>query len=197
MLKVAITGNIASGKSEVEKLLKKRGYFVIDSDRIAHQILKYDEETIEKIHSFFGHKDIYEEDGTISRKKLGKLVFSNPGMRYKLEFIMHPVIKVKLAELLKENSDKEVLFVAVPLLFEANMQSLFDKTLFVAADESLRLKRILRRDNIEFDEAKDRISSQLPQEQKMDKSDFVIYNNTNIASLEFQLDLILKRLIPS
>ncbi len=197
MLKVAITGNIASGKSEVEKLLKKRGYTVIDSDKIAHKILKEDQETIEKIDSFFGHKDIFEEDGSISRRKLGALVFANPGMRYKLEFIMHPIIKLRLQELLTQYSDKDVLFVAVPLLYEADMQGLFDKVLFVASDEPLRLKRILRRDNIEFAEAKDRINAQLPQEQKMDKADFVIYNNTNIAGLEFQLDLILKRLIGS
>ena len=197
MLKVAITGNIGAGKSLVEKLLRKRGYTVVDADKITHEILRSDEETIEKIHSFFGHKDIYEEDGTISRRKLGKLVFANPGMRYKLEFIMHPVIKDKMKEFLNNDCDKKVLFVAVPLLFEAKMQDLFDKTILIAADEPLRLKRILARDKMEFSEAKDRISAQQPQEEKMNKADFVIYNNTNLASLEFQLDLVLKRIIPS
>ncbi len=197
MLKVAITGNIGSGKSLVEKLLKKRGYTVSDADKIAHDILKNDFETIEKINTFFGHKDIYDDDGSISRKKLGKLVFSSPGMRYKLEFIMHPVIKAKMKEFLDQERDLKVLFLSVPLLFEANMQDLFDKTLFVAADENLRLKRILSRDNLEYGEAKDRIAAQMPQEQKMDKCDFVIYNNTNVASLEFQLDLILKKIIVS
>lgn len=195
MLKVALTGNIASGKTEFEKLLIKRGYMVVDTDKITHELLSKDLEAIEKIKEYFESYDILEEDGSISRDKLGELVFSNKGLKYKLETILHPLITDRVEKYFEQYKKLPVIFVSVPLLFEAGFNKLFDKIILIASDENIRLRRLLKRNKWRFDYAKARIKAQMPQEDKMDLSDFVIYNNTSLANMEFQLDLVLKKLI--
>ena len=120
MSKVAITGNIASGKSQVEKILISMGYKVADTDKINHFILASDIKTINKIKESFKEDDILDESGKISREKLGKIVFSVGWKKIKLEEILHKEIYNKLEEFYKENSDKNIVFVSIPLLFETN-----------------------------------------------------------------------------
>ena len=88
MIKVAITGNIASGKSEVQKILENKGYKVLDTDKIGHKIL----ETCSEIKTTFAECDVFDEFGDISREKLGKLIFETPLLKQKLEKISHPRI---------------------------------------------------------------------------------------------------------
>lgn len=195
MLKIAITGNIASGKTEFEKLLIDRGYVVIDTDKITHEILAKDSKTIRKIIEQFIEYDILEDSGALSRNKLGELVFSNKEFKYKLESILHPVIRNRIEEYFFQYEKLPIIFVSVPLLFEAGFENLFDKTILIAADEDIRFKRILKRNNWSFDYAKKRLKAQMPQDKKVELSDFVIYNNTSIKNMEFQLNLVLKKLI--
>lgn len=195
MIKVAITGNIASGKSELEKLIVKRGFMVVDTDKISHDILKHDKTAIREILDYFEGTDIVDEHGDICRQKLGALVFANKGMMYKLETIMHPRINEKVRAVFERFRTLDVIFVSVPLLFEAKMEGIYDKVIFVAADEDLRLKRLIGRTKCNFTEAKMRIKAQMPQEEKVDRADYVIYNNTSIANLEFQLNLVLNKIV--
>lgn len=195
MLKIAITGNIASGKTEFEKLLIDRGYVVIDTDKITHEILAKDSKTIRKIIEQFIEYDILEDSGALSRNKLGELVFSNKEFKYKLESILHPVIRDRIEKYFFQYEKLPIIFVSVPLLFEAGFENLFDKTILIAADEDIRFKRILKRNNWSFDYAKKRLKAQMPQDKKVELSDFVIYNNTSIKNMEFQLNLVLKKLI--
>lgn len=195
MLKVAITGNIAAGKSELEKLLIKKGYMVVDTDKITHDILEKDEQTIENIKTYFEDYDILEDDGTISRRKLGDVVFPNKALKYKLETILHPLIRDRVKKYFSQFEKLPIIFVSVPLLFESGFQHLFDKIILVASDENLRLARLIKRNEYTFDQAKARIRSQMPQDEKIELSDFVIYNNTSLANVQFQLDLVLKKLI--
>lgn len=195
MLKVAITGNIAAGKSEFEKLLVKNGYMVVDADKITHDILEKDKETIEKIKLYFEDYDILEEDGSISRRKLGDVVFSNKALKYKLETILHPLITDRIKKYFDQFGKLPIIFVSVPILYEAGFQRMFDKVILVASDENLRLSRLLKRNEYTFDHAKARIRSQMTQDEKIDMADFVVYNNTSLANMEFQLNLIMKKLI--
>ena len=110
MLKIAITGNIAAGKTQVEKILIKQ-FKVFDTDKIAH-------EKLNDLKEFYGF-DVFT-NGVIDRKKLGELVFNNPELKIKLENIIHPLIKKEVLKIFEENRNEDVIFVSVPLLFETD-----------------------------------------------------------------------------
>lgn len=183
MIKYAITGNIASGKSEVEKILIAKGYKVFDTDIIAHEILNSSKEIIVK----FKNYDVFE-NGIISRKKMGYLVFSNNILKKELENIIHPQIKIRIQNIFNENNNENHLFISVPLLFEANMQDLFDKIILIKCNEQIRLNRLIKRNNLTKQQAILRISSQINEQEKEKLSDYVIINNSTIYNLKEQID---------
>lgn len=194
MIKVAIVGNIASGKSQVEKILLDFGYKVIDTDKIGHELLENDINTISEIKSVFADDDIFTDE-KISRDKLGKVVFNNTSKKQKLESIMHRKIFDKVEEFFIENSFEKVVFVAIPLLFETNQEKTFDKIIFISADEELRLKRLIQRNNYSEEYAKQRINSQLVEQEKIKKSNFVIYNNSDLKTLKRNVEDVLSSLL--
>ena len=123
MIKVALTGNIASGKSTAELFLKELGFLCLNTDDISHQILRNNSDVINAFKSF----DILDEHGSISREKLGKIVFSDIKLLKVLENIIHPIVRKKIQEFFSAHADKEIVFVGIPQLFESGMQDLFDK----------------------------------------------------------------------
>ena len=187
MLRVAITGNIASGKSEVQKILEEKGYKVLDTDILGHAILRSNPD----IRSAFSSYDVFNPDGTISREKLGKLVFSDNILKNKLESISHPVIRKNISEFFRENGMEQFVFVAIPLLYEANMEDMFDKVILVYADDSVREDRLIARNNYSKEYANQRINSQMQQEEKIKMADFVINNNGDISNIRNQVEDLL------
>lgn len=181
MIKVAVTGNIASGKSQVERFISELGYFVVDADKLGHQVLlDYKSEIL----ALFKNEDILDESGEISRIKLGNIVFFDAEKKKNLEKFSHKKIREKICELFLLNKDKELVFVAVPLLFEAEMENLFDKIIFVSAPESIRVDRLMKRNNYTKEQAMARINSQQEEQEKIKKSDFVINNNSDLENLK-------------
>ena len=179
MIRIALVGNIASGKSAVEQVLTSNDFLVLDTDRVAHILLDNNQEVINAFKDF----DILE-NGKISREKLGRVVFSSKENKKKLENILHPQIRQEIFKFFDENSDKKAVFVAIPLLFEAKMEDLFDKIVFVYTDDKIRLNRLIARNNYTLEYAKVRINSQLSQDEKVKKSDIVIFNNSTKEDLE-------------
>lgn len=179
MTRIAITGNIASGKSTVQKFLENKGYKVLDTDEVSHELL-----TVKNSELFeaFRDYDVFE-NGEFSRFKVGQLIFSDETAREKIASIIHPQVAQEIEKFFEANSNEKFLFVGIPLLFESNMQNLFDKIIFVYTDDDIRLERLLRRNDYTVEHAKARIASQMPQEEKLKKSDFVINNNGSIEEL--------------
>ena len=170
MLKIAITGNIASGKSEVEKIIAQN-FPVFDADKIAHKFL-----------------------GNVDRRALGEKVFSDPVARKKLEEYIHPKVKDEILKIFCESQEKCV-FVSIPLLFETGFDKLFDKIIFVQCDDKLRLERLMKRNNFTKEQALKRMNAQMPQDDKINKSDFVIHNNSTKEKLAEQVNELLKKIL--
>ena len=179
MLKYAITGNIASGKSQVEKILLEKGYPVYDSDKFAHEILN-------TITDFYGYEVF--TDGKIDRKKLGRLVFENSEIKQQLEALVHPKVKEKILEMFEKHSTDKVVFISVPLLFEADFTDLFDKILFISCPDKIRLERLMSRNSLSENEAKQRIEAQIPEELKIKHCDYVIKNDSNLENLKLEIE---------
>ena len=189
MIKCAIVGNIASGKTEI---IEKQGYIVFDTDFITHDILTDNP----KIAQEFIDYDVFEH-GRLSREKLGKLVFSQPDLLRKLEDIVHPLILDEVEQIFKTYTDEDVIFISVPLLFEVGWERMFDKIIFIKADDDIRLERLISRNGYDKEYALKRINSQLPQEEKEEKSDFVIKNNSSVEELKAQVEKILQNILPA
>jgi len=185
MLKVAVTGNIASGKSQVERFLSGNGFIVYDADKIAHSIL-------DTINEFYGYKVF--TNGKIDRQKLGNLVFSDSNIKKQLENIVHPQVKQKISELFEKHRDEEFIFVSVPLLYESGFDAIFDKVILITTDKETQLKRLISRNNLTEEEALKRIYAQIPQEEKIKKADFVINNNSTLQSLHEKLLEVIQKL---
>ena len=189
-MKIAIAGNIAAGKTAVESFFREFGYEVLDTDKVAHEILSSD--VAQEVINAFEGQDI-TSDGTIDRKKLGEIVFSDYHSRKKLERIIHPLIRERIIEYCEARQG--VSLVAIPLVFEAKMEDLFDKIIFVFADDETRLERLMNRNNLTQEEALKRINSQMSQFMKLEESDYVFHNNGTLDNLRNQVKDFVEKIL--
>jgi len=190
---IGLTGGIATGKSTATEMLRRRGYLVVDADEIAKQALQQGRPELKQVIQIFG-QEYLKPDGSLDRKKLAERVFSNLTEKEKLEKIVHPFVQVEVARQKKEAKEKgtAIVFYDVPLLFEKKLESQFDLILLIAADESIQIERLKKRDGLTFEESKLRLKNQLPMSEKRKKSNYIIENNSDLSNLEKQVDIFLK-----
>jgi dephospho-CoA kinase len=188
---IGLTGNIASGKSTVARYLEKKGFFVIYADKLTNDLYEYDLDFFNQIVLLFGENIL--TDGKIDKRKIGNIVFNDQKKMFELEKIIHPkVLEMSLA--IMENNDDKIIIFEVPLLYEADYDKKCDKVIFVSTDKDLQLKRLMKRNHLCKNDALARINSQVEQDKKSVKADYVINNNGDLEDLYDQVDFIINEI---
>jgi dephospho-CoA kinase len=191
MILIGLTGNIASGKSEVARMLADRGATVIDADVLAREAVGPETQALKDIVKRWG-KDILKKDGSLDRKALRQIVFADQSELDALNRIVHPgVTRLRDREIAiaKERGDPIVVCV-IPLLFERNLVEEFDAIVLVDALRPLRLERMATTRGLEETEAMNMIVAQMPAELKRARADYVIENNGSLDDLERDVDAL-------
>ena len=170
-MRVAITGNIGSGKSYVCDLFKSLGVPVFDSDREAK--LLYDlPEVRQKMVERFG-ANIYNEEGALDRRLMASKVFADACALGYVESVLYPVLNKRFTDWADQQGTPYVLYESA-LIFDKHLEEMFDAIIVVAASESVRIRRVMTRDRCTEEQVRARMAMQLPQSEKVTKADFVI-----------------------
>ena len=191
MLLVGLTGNIASGKSTVARLLAEHGATIIDSDELARRAVERDTQAFRQIVRRWGD-DVLSPDGMLDRAALRRQVFPDQSQLEELNRIVHPeVLRLRDRETAaaRERGDR-IVVCDIPLLFEVNAVDEFDRIVLVDAPRPVRLERLTRDRGLHETEAMDMIASQMPAELKRARADYVIDNAGSRESLERRVDTI-------
>lgn len=191
ILIIGITGSIACGKSLVSNYLQEKGYTIIDADKIGHMALENDEVKKQLVNKF--GKSILK-DNEVNRVTLGKLVFENNENLKELNNIIHPQIRKNISEQLQVHKNEKLVFVDVPLLFEAKFDDLVEKIIVISLDEKIQLERLMNRNSLSKEEALQRIKSQIPVREKEKLGDYVVDNSFTQENTYNQVDRILEKL---
>ncbi|MEI4829568.1 dephospho-CoA kinase [Bacillus sp. FJAT-53711] len=190
---IGLTGGIASGKSTVSQMFQGFHVPVIDADVIAREVVEPGKEAYNEIVAAFG-KEVLGENGELDRPKLGSIVFHNEEKLLLLNGIVHPAVREEMNAqkdmYIREKAQAVVL--DIPLLFESKLTGLVDEILLVYVDSETQLTRLMERNNFTEEEAKARIASQMPLEDKITLADKVINNNGTMEETKAQLSRILK-----
>ena len=173
---IGLTGGIASGKSPVRKLFEEKSFKTLSADEVVHSLMKKGQKAYDEILQKFG-VDILDKNQEIDRKALGELVFKDKKLLRCLEEILHPEVKKTFDNWQKQNAGEDWIVYEIPLLFEKNREEDFDLIYCVSVSSERQIERIMKRDSISLEQAKARVKNQIPQEQKMAKSDIVLKND--------------------
>ena len=190
-LQVALTGNIASGKSAVATLLEQRGATIIDADILARRAVAHGSRGLDAVVERFG-SDVLASDGTLDRARLRQRVFNNPVERDALNAIVHPIVGRLRDEELAAARDRgdEIVVSDIPLLFEVGLDHAFEAIILVDASEKTRLDRLVKYRGLSESEARAMIAAQMPSSQKRPLATWVIDNDGTRDQLAEQVDAV-------
>lgn len=191
MLKIGLTGGIASGKSAVCELFAGLSIPIIDADLIARQLVKPDEQAYSEIVNLFG-QDILQTNDQLNRSKLGELMFSDQLAKQQLEAILHPKIRQQLI-LQGQQCQTPYCIFAIPLIIESNMEDLVDRILVVDLNVKRQLQRLQNRDDISLSQAQLIIDAQCDRKQRLASADDIIDNNGIANTLSEQVETLHKK----
>ncbi len=169
---IGVTGGIASGKSNICNIIKNEGYVVIDSDKIVRDLSEVGLPIYNAIKERFG-QDYLKEDLSLDKKKLAKLVFNNSAAKIVLDSITHPIVLEEIKRQINQIKDG-IIFVDVPLLYEAKFETICDKVICAFVKKKVQVERLMERDKIDEDYALAKIHSQMDLYLKREKADYVV-----------------------
>ena len=190
---VAITGGIGSGKSTFSEFLGEKDYPVIFADDLSKELLKNDKEVKEEIVELFGPSSY--NGNKINTDFLSTEVFSDPHKLQKINSILHPiVIKQILQEVEELKKNNKLVFVEAALIYETNIENLFDYVVLITADDEIKKQRTVDSKKFSSEEFEKRIQNQIKDEEKSKRADFIFFNNTTTNDLKIKADLLLMTL---
>ncbi|MFF3752201.1 dephospho-CoA kinase [Streptomyces sp. NPDC002018] len=193
MLRLGLTGGIGAGKSEVSRLLAGYGAVLIDSDRIAREVVEPGTPGLAAVVAEFG-PEVLTGDGRLDRPRLGGIVFADQERLRALNAIVHPLVRARSAELESGAGRDAIVVHDVPLLVENGMAGLFDLVVVVDASPETQLDRLVRQRGMAESEARDRMAAQASREQRRAVADVVIDNDGPLERLEPQVREVWKEL---
>ncbi|MEA3385026.1 MAG: dephospho-CoA kinase [Thermodesulfobacteriota bacterium] len=186
---IGLTGGIASGKSTVGMMLSEQNFPVIDTDKLAREVVEPGKPALEELVKAFG-TEILKDDKTLDRHRMLKMILTDAGARRITENIIHPYIFKRMDQILQQlaSSGSNVVIVEVPLLFEAGWQDFFDYVVSVVALEPICITRMAERKQMSIDMASRWMATQIPQAVKAKRSDYVVHNNAGLDKLQIQVN---------
>ena len=189
--RIGLTGGIASGKSSVAALLKKRGCPVLDADLYAREALTPGTSASNAVVSRYGNRVIKDGTSQIDRAGLASIVFNDPNERSWLEQLVHPIVQRRFDDALRALPDAPIVILMIPLLFEAGLEAWCSEIWVVRCTALQQKERLMARNNYTDTEATQRIAAQWPIDIKAQRADSVIHNIGLIDDLNDQLDTLL------
>lgn len=190
---IGLTGGIATGKTTVSNYLKELGYSIIDADVIARQVVEPGTKGLRMITDTFGEK-VLTSDGLLDRQHLAQLVFTSSEQLQQLNRILQPIIRERIQEPISTSKDP-VVVIDVPLLYEQHYEDLCDVVMVVSAQPQQQLERLMNRNHLTMDEAKNRVASQMPLSPKERLADVVIDNNGSVEETRQQVKKWLNQVV--
>jgi dephospho-CoA kinase len=186
---IGLTGGIGSGKSIVATYIASKGIPVYIADDEAKKLMN-SKRVSTKIQAIF-LENILDENGNLNRKKIAAIVFNSPEKLSELNTIVHPEVKNHFTKWLKKHKNAPFVIKEVAILFETGGNTACDKVILITAPQEIRIERAMKRDNLDRESILKRIQNQLPEEEKIQKSDFVVYN-IELQNTFKEVDQILK-----
>lgn len=193
MKRIGITGGIGSGKTTVSQYLLDNGYFVIDADKVARELVEKGTPVLQELVRTFGGQ-ILTKDGELDRKELAAIAFSNSSRKQELDQVMHHRILEKIELMIENMPSAEVVFVDAALIFEAGWKQYFDQVWLVDASEEIRMERIRMRDDLTRVEILERMNAQLNAYERRQRADRVLWNEGSKEELYKQVEGLLNNL---
>lgn len=193
---IGLTGSIAAGKSTVSAMLQALGAKIIDADIIAREVVEPGTTGSMLVREAFGDA-VFLKDGRVDRRALGARVFADEQARISLNAILHPLVIVECLRRAKEAAEFDQEAIAVidaALLIEAGMHDAVDEVWLVIAHDSVRLRRIMERDDLTGEQAQARMDTQMTQDEKRRFASVVIDNSGDLEQTRMQVELLFKRL---
>ncbi|WP_350002363.1 dephospho-CoA kinase [Pseudarthrobacter sp. WHRI 8279] len=187
MLKIGLTGGIASGKSVVASRLSERGAVLVDADALARDVVEPGTEGLDRIVAGFG-RDVLDTAGRLDRPKLGAVVFGSPERLAVLNGIVHPLVRARAAAIVAAAADDAVVVQDIPLLVETGQGSDFHLVLVVDAPDGMRLQRMLEHRGMTEEAARSRMAAQATREERLAAADVVLDNSGSITDLLGHVD---------
>lgn len=188
---IGLTGGVATGKSTIAKRFAELGAAVLDADRFAREAVEVGQPALEEIRARFG-EEVIASDGSLDRKALGAIVFRDAAARRDLEAIVHPRVRERMKrclDALRRQGYGGVAILEIPLLFESRGSlELVDRVLVVYAPRSLQVERLMRRNQLTWEEAVLRVDAQLPIDEKVARADYVVDNSGSLDEAFRQVD---------
>ena len=186
MLRIGLTGGIASGKSAASNYFASLGIPLIDTDLISRELVQPGSQGLQRIAETFG-ETVLDATGALDRARLREIVFSSDAQRRQLEDILHPAIRDRVEELLAEIANAPYVIIVIPLLIETRYPIPVDRVLVIDTEEERQLDRLMQRDGFSIEQARAMLDAQAARQQRLQHADDIVTNDGSIKQLHAQL----------